>query len=126
MAALYRIYRPKRFSEVVGQGHIVQTLRNAVIKGQPAHAYLFCGGRGLGKTTLARVLARALNCLEIGLNGEAASTSTKSKKLPASISRHTLQRMQASPFNPISKQFKARASTRARVVLPRPRPPQKR
>lgn len=62
MPALYRTYRPRRFSEVVGQPHIVRTLRNAVRLGTPAHAYLFCGSRGLGKTTLARVLARALNC----------------------------------------------------------------
>lgn len=62
MPALYRTYRPRRFSDVVGQSHIVQTLQNAVLSGEVAHAYLFCGGRGLGKTTLARVLARAVNC----------------------------------------------------------------
>ncbi len=70
MPALYRTYRPRRFSEVVGQPHIVQTLRNAVVAEAPAHAYLFCGSRGLGKTTLARVLARALNCQQ-GTTGEA-------------------------------------------------------
>ena len=70
MPALYRTYRPRRFSEVVGQPHIVQTLRNAVVAEAPAHAYLFCGSRGLGKTTLARVLARALNCQQ-GAGGEA-------------------------------------------------------
>ncbi len=62
MPALYNIHRPKTFSQVVGQEHIVQTLRNAVLSNAPAHAYLFCGSRGLGKTTLARVLARSLNC----------------------------------------------------------------
>lgn len=71
MPALYRTYRPKRFSDVVGQTHIVKTLRNAVLAGTPAHAYLFCGSRGLGKTTLARVLARALNCENLQENAEA-------------------------------------------------------
>lgn len=70
MQALYRTYRPRRFSEVVGQAHIVRTLRNAVKAQSPAHAYVFCGGRGLGKTTLARVLARALNCAHVA-DGEA-------------------------------------------------------
>lgn len=70
MQALYRTYRPRRFSEVVGQSHIVRTLQNAVRAQSPAHAYVFCGGRGLGKTTLARVLARALNCTAVA-DGEA-------------------------------------------------------
>lgn len=58
-----RKYRPNRFSEVIGQGAIVQTLTNALKKKKIAHAYLFCGTRGTGKTTLARILAKALNCL---------------------------------------------------------------
>jgi len=61
--SLYRRYRPQRFSEVVGQEEVTRTLRNAVIAGQVAHAYLFSGERGIGKTSIARILARAVNCL---------------------------------------------------------------
>lgn len=60
--ALARSHRPRRFSELVGQDHVAFTLRAAVEQGRPAHAYLFCGPRGIGKTTAARVLAMALNC----------------------------------------------------------------
>lgn len=59
---LYRKYRPRRFSEVVGQGHVVRALQNALASGRIAHAFLFCGQRGTGKTTMARLLAMALNC----------------------------------------------------------------
>ncbi len=60
--ALYRTYRPRRFDEVVGQEHITRTLKNQIIKGRIGHAYLFSGSRGTGKTTTARLLARAINC----------------------------------------------------------------
>src|SRR5208282_3230966 len=59
---LARKWRPQRFSEVSGQEHVVKTLTNAVASGRVAHAYLFCGPRGVGKTTAARLLAKALNC----------------------------------------------------------------
>lgn len=59
---LYRKYRPTNFAEVVGQEHIVRTLQNAVAAGAVAHAYLFAGPRGSGKTTMARLLAKAANC----------------------------------------------------------------
>ena len=57
-----RKYRPQRFSDVVGQEHVTQTLRNAIEQGRIAHAYLFCGPRGTGKTTIARIFAKCLNC----------------------------------------------------------------
>ena len=60
--ALYRRWRPHTWDEIVGQEHVVQTLRNAVRSGHIAHAYLFAGPRGTGKTTMARVLAKAINC----------------------------------------------------------------
>lgn len=60
--ALYREWRPKDFSHVVGQDAIISTLRNQVISGRIAHAYLFCGSRGTGKTSTAKILARAVNC----------------------------------------------------------------
>src|ERR1700688_4744268 len=60
--ALARKYRPKRFADVAVQSHVANTLQGAIARGRVAHGYLFCGPRGTGKTTLARVLAMALNC----------------------------------------------------------------
>jgi len=62
--ALYRKWRPQTFDEVVGQEHVVRTLRNAILSGRIHHAYLFAGPRGTGKTTTARLLAKAVNCLD--------------------------------------------------------------
>lgn len=61
--ALYRKFRPSTFEEIVGQEHITRTLRNQIMAGRVGHAYLFNGGRGTGKTSAAKVLARAINCL---------------------------------------------------------------
>jgi DNA polymerase-3 subunit gamma/tau len=68
--SLYRKYRPQNFKNLVGQDHIRTTLANAVKSGHPAHAYLFCGPRGTGKTSTARLLAKPLNCLNLSEEGE--------------------------------------------------------
>ena len=60
--ALYRAYRPQKFSEVSGQTHIVRTLKNAIVSDKLAHAYLFSGPRGTGKTSIAKIIAKAINC----------------------------------------------------------------
>ena len=61
---LYRKYRPDNFDEVIGQKYVVEILKNSIKEGHIAHAYLFSGPRGTGKTSMARILAKSLNCLD--------------------------------------------------------------
>ena len=63
--ALYRVYRPKNFSDVIGQEHIVRTLKNQIESNNEGHAYLFCGTRGTGKTSTAKIFSRAVNCTNL-------------------------------------------------------------
>jgi DNA polymerase-3 subunit gamma/tau len=78
---LYRKYRPASFSQVVEQEHVKTTLQNQLKAGQVGHAYLLIGPRGVGKTTLARVLARAVNCLNLSKDGEPCNTCTACQAL---------------------------------------------
>ena len=63
--ALYRKYRPKNFDEVVGQDVVIKTLKNALKTGKTSHAYMFSGPRGVGKTSIAKILAKTLNCTNL-------------------------------------------------------------
>ena len=80
--SLYREYRPQTFSELVGQDHVARTLRNAVETDQVAHAYIFAGPRGTGKTSTARILAKALNC--VGADGALGRPTAT----PCGVCRH--------------------------------------
>jgi DNA polymerase-3 subunit gamma/tau len=81
--SLYREYRPQAFTELVGQDHVARTLRNAVETGSVAHAYIFAGPRGTGKTSTARILAKALNCI-----GTEAAPVTAPTATPCGVCRH--------------------------------------
>jgi DNA polymerase-3 subunit gamma/tau len=82
--ALYREWRPKNFSDVVGQKHITTTLKNQIINSRIAHAYLLCGTRGTGKTSTAKILAKAVNCLDLK-DGEPCNQCEMCKNINAGL-----------------------------------------
>jgi DNA polymerase-3 subunit gamma/tau len=79
--SLARKYRPKTFADVAVQSHVSSTLKGAIARGRVAHGYLLCGPRGVGKTTLARVLAMALNCEQRTADGEPCGTCTSCERI---------------------------------------------
>jgi DNA polymerase III subunit gamma/tau len=88
--ALYREWRPQRFADLVGQEHVSRTLLNAVRSGRVAHAYLFCGPRGTGKTSTARIFAKALNCTA-GSDGEPCNNCDSCRSITSGIAMDVIE-----------------------------------
>lgn len=93
--ALYRKFRPSEFSDVKGQDHIVTTLKNQINADRIGHAYLFCGTRGTGKTTVAKIFAKAVNC-EHPVDGNPCGECASCRAIAAGTSMNVLRSMRAS------------------------------
>ena len=88
---LYRKYRPQGFAQIIGQQHVVQTLQNAIKAKSVSHAYLFCGPRGSGKTSIARIFAKAINCTTPGVKQEPCNECDSCKEITAGNSLDLLE-----------------------------------
>lgn len=97
--ALYREWRPRAFDEVVGQAHITTTLKNQIKKNRIAHAYLLCGTRGTGKTSTAKIFAKAVNCLDLK-DGEPCNECEMCKKINAGLAIDVIE-MDAASHNKV-------------------------
>ena len=115
--ALYRKYRPQRFDQLIGQDHVTHTLSKEIAEGRVAHAYLFAGPRGTGKTTTARLLAKSLNCPDRDAGGEACGTCHSCASVAGSSSMDVME-LDAASHNKVEdiRDIRASVSTVASVA----------